>query len=198
MLKINLKTNKKPTLILSKGFTLIEVIVATGIFITVMVIGVGGLLTSTNQAKEARAVKVVMDNLNFSMDNISRSLRLGSNYRISSGGTLNPITGGLFGNEIVFRPDESNVGAQDVRFGFNNNRIEKCDPYPYAGPPPGSCVFITTDKINIVDLYFETRGTDVADFIQPSVFIKIKGNVIVNGKTIDFDLHTLASQRNAE
>jgi prepilin-type N-terminal cleavage/methylation domain-containing protein len=71
-MKKNLQTNK--------GFTLIEVMVAVGLFVTVMLIGVGAVLNTNVTHKRTLAVRQVLDSVNFLVEDMARNIRLGSNY----------------------------------------------------------------------------------------------------------------------
>ncbi len=64
----------------NKGFTLIEVMVATTIFMIVMLMGVGALLVSSNSAKKSEALRSAMDNVSFAVEGMTRALRMGSNF----------------------------------------------------------------------------------------------------------------------
>ena len=186
-----------------KGFTLIEVMVATSIFMIVMLAAMGGLLTASASAKKARALRIAMDNVNYAMDSMSRTIRLGSNYNCSSGTPNYPsaITNQdcSSGNTLVFQP--ASVGTsvhteQDTAFlknTLNNkNTVQKCNK------DNNTCINITAPEVDITDLRFTVRGSGSTDSIQPSVFILMKGTVTINGEVTDFALQTLASQRNAE
>jgi len=63
-----------------KGFTLIEMIVAMAIFTIALLIIVGALVSLTNESRKARAVRVVMDNLGASIESMSRTMRMGTDF----------------------------------------------------------------------------------------------------------------------
>ena len=75
---INLQNNAK------KGFTLIELMIATTLFSIIMLMGVGSLVVSSNSAKSAQKLRVAVDNVNFAMESIARELRTGMYYTCSS------------------------------------------------------------------------------------------------------------------
>ncbi len=63
-----------------KGFTLVEVMIAVGLFVTVMLVGVGSVLNTNMNHKRTLAVRQVLDSLNFLAEDMARNIRLGSNY----------------------------------------------------------------------------------------------------------------------
>jgi prepilin-type N-terminal cleavage/methylation domain-containing protein len=62
------------------GFTLIEMMVAVSIFVIVALIASGALMTAQRISQKARAVKLVMDNLNFALDSMALKMRQGRVY----------------------------------------------------------------------------------------------------------------------
>ena len=88
-----------------KGFTLIEMLVSVAIFSVVMVIALGALLSISVSDRKAESLKSVINNLNFSLDSMSRALRTGTNWGCDVNRTLIPsaqtdCSGGA--NEIMF------------------------------------------------------------------------------------------------
>ena len=68
------------TINLQKGFTLIEIIVALGIFSVVAVVSLGALVKIIDANRKAQTLQAAMTNLNFALDAVSRELRVGSSY----------------------------------------------------------------------------------------------------------------------
>jgi prepilin-type N-terminal cleavage/methylation domain-containing protein len=65
----------------SRGFTLIEIIVSVSIFTIVMLVTMGALLTLNDSSRKAQALRTVIDNLNFAVEDMSRKIRTGDIYR---------------------------------------------------------------------------------------------------------------------
>lgn len=193
MIKIfsNKNKSKYPT---NQGFTLIEILVASAVFIVVMLAALGSLLIASNYSKKAKALSAAMDNVNYAMDSMSRSLRTGSNYNCSVGITLptSSLSDCSSGTELAFAPAYHSLA--DTKFYWNTlgtpHTLQKCTPL--------GCVDMTSNEVDITSLRFVVRGTDLYDGIQPSVYILIRGTVTVKGEVTSFALQTLASQRNAE
>lgn len=173
--------------ILNKGFSLIEIMISTAIFTFVMVVAIGAFMTSSHGAKESKALRVAMDNINFAMDNVTRELRVGSSYNDNS-----PKS------QISFQPYDLAVPRRYFYLNSLTSSIDKCD---LALPPDPNavCAPLTSPEVEITDLEFTVyNDTNVASGTQPSVYIEMEGQVTINNITESFDLNTLASQRNAE
>lgn len=177
----------------NKGFTLIEIMIATVVFLLIMVAAIGALVTTSNAAKNSKALRSAMDNVNYAMDNISRSLRLGSLYNCGSNITLpTSSTSDCSGSsEIAFMSSGSSI--QNTSFKLGSGSLLKCE-----GSRTPECLALTSDDVEITDLKFYTRGSSVLDSSQPSVLIFIKGAVTINGEVTEFALQNYVSQRNAE
>src|SRR3989338_10973675 len=70
----------------SAGFTLVEMIVAVGFFTVIMLVVISGLASVSGANEKARTMRVVIDNLNFAVENMARTLRVGSDYHCGGGG----------------------------------------------------------------------------------------------------------------
>jgi len=67
----------------NKGFTLIEMMVAVSIFIIVAFIVTSALLTLSAAYKRSQKMRLTLDNLNFSLQDMSINLREGKNLQCS-------------------------------------------------------------------------------------------------------------------
>jgi len=154
------------------GFTIIEMVVAVGVFAVVITISLAAFLNISNIQKRAEALRVINNNLNFSLETMMREIRAGSNYRVGSGGTSLTIAG-VSGGDIIYR--------------LNNGRIEKS----VSGSP---FITLTAPEVNITKLFFISRGEPAGDSLQPRVTIVITGSA--GEKTvIKLNLQTTISQR---
>jgi len=194
---INLK-NKKINK--NKGFTLIEIMVATSIFMIVMLMAIGALFVSSNAAKKSKALRTAMDNVNFAMEDMSRSLRLGSNYYCTS----TPVASLPLNNQ-AFQDCASSGGSAIIFTPYNSSQSDTAFQISSFGSPKTvqkvssvGTVSLTAPEVNITDLRFFVRGSDPTDNVQPSVYIMMKGEVIIKGEATSFAVQTLASERDAE
>ncbi len=184
----------------NKGFTLVEIMVATFIFMIIMLAAIGALVSTSNGAKKAKALRAAMDNVNYAMDNMSRSLRLGTNYTCISGSSASlPYSGFRFNcpsgvSTIAFTPVFHTPGQIDTSFERSLlGEIQKC-----TSTPSYNCVSLTAPEVEITDLQFYVNGSLDTDTEQPSVFMRLKGNVTINGDVTSFSLQNYISQRNEE
>ena len=163
-----------------KGFTLIELMVSSAIFIIVMVIAIGAVLSIVDANRKAQSLNTVMTNLNFAVESMVRDINTGSNY--CGGNTCSA-------SSLSF----TNSHGQSVTYSFNkptgqNGQIIKT--------LNGVSAPLTAPETNITSMSFYERGQAVGDGIQPVVLLYLEGKVGISAKTTsDFKLQTLISQR---
>ncbi len=183
---------------------MIEIMVATSIFMVIMLVAMGALITSSDTAKKAQALRSAMDNVNFAMESMTRSLRMGTDYTcVTFGSSVSlpasanadcPFSMGG-GGAVVFTPAEAPT-KRDAAFrvvprqdGSVTNVLQRCMP---------ECVDLVSSDVDIQKLVFYVSGSDPLDKIQPSVYIAIKGSVTVKGEANTFAIQTMTSQRTVE
>lgn len=161
----------------SSGFTLLEMIVATGIFLIVVVIAMAALLNVTSVQKKTASFRAVTDNLSFSLEKIVREIRYGKDY-----GDGNFTSGDSF----VF----TNSSGNKIKYELSDNRIKRTETNP---DNVISSVLMTAPEVVIENLYF-IKGQNT----RPSVTIIINGysgDENINTKS-DLNLQVTVSQRN--
>lgn len=183
--------------------------VATSIFMIIMLMAMGALITTSDTAKKSQALRTAMDNVNFAMESITRSIRMGADYTCvtSSTGVSLPASANADcslstagGGAIIFTPALHAKGARDTAYmlverpvvssqNTSTHGIERCNP---------DCLDLITPEIDIKSLKFFVNGSDVNDKIQPSVYIILKGTVTIKGESTSFAIQTDVSQRNIE
>lgn len=185
-----------------RGFTLIELMVATTIFMSVMLMAMGSLIIAMNGVKKAQALRVSMDNVNFAMETMSRNLRTGMNFYCANAGdnvdlrydTLlgKDCPNGQSGTAVAFRPATYPTNLKIVRtlYKKDGTKLVRCET---GDTDP--CPSIVADNVTVDTLQFYVKGTADNDSIQPSVYIKMEGSVSVKGVPTPFAIQTLASQR---
>lgn len=194
---------KKNKLNLNKGFTLVELLVATLIFTMVAVVSMGALLTTFGSAKNSRALRFAMDNVNFAIESMTRSIRMGTNYICVEGGDDiqmidNPdqtkdCERGTF---LAFIPQKPEEKGLRVGYKISKRNDEKGTLSLQRCIGKEGCVDIVAPDVNIEQLNFSVKGSDPSDQIQAGVYISIKGSVLVEGVPTSFSIQTMASQRN--
>lgn len=68
----------------SKGFTLLEMIVAVGVFAVLASLSVGSLLMLMGAQKKAASLQSIQDNLRFALEAMSKDIRFGDQYYCSN------------------------------------------------------------------------------------------------------------------
>lgn len=183
---INLKRQKNK-IKRNAGFTLVELMVALGLFITVMFVAVGSLMSVVLASKKVQSISIVMDNLNFALENVTRSLRTGFTYHCGSSVPLNtPLDCPLGSNYIAF----TDVNGGTSIFRLDNKHIQR------SKDSGASFVDITAPEIEIDTLLFVVEGSLIGDDKQPRVLIIIEGTAGVRAQEkTSFSVQTTISQR---
>ncbi len=191
------------------GFSLIEMIVSTSVFIVVMLIVVGAMISLDNASRKARAIRVAMDNISAATDSMSRNIRMGSYYHCGCGdatlrGAGDPTTPG----DMTF-PDaprdcpmsdvDGNGGDQCVAFisqqddhivyQLKNGRIQR------SRDGGNTFIPLTAPEITVKNLHFFVNGTQ-PNAQQPVVTILLGGEATLGGKVVtNFNLETTLGSR---
>lgn len=161
------------------GFTLIELMVAISIFMMIMIMAMGSVLVASDVSKKADKLRTAMDNVNFAMESMTRSIRMGTAYGPGSKGN----------NESFSFTDSAGVLTEYYK---DNDTLKRKKGVPGFSFP------LISGEVKVDTLKFFVRGTALGDTIQPSVYIIMKGTVNVKGTPYSFALQTMASQRNLE
>jgi prepilin-type N-terminal cleavage/methylation domain-containing protein len=185
----------------NKGFTLIELMVATSIFVVVMLASMSSLFVLLDSGKSSRALRFAMDNVNFAMESMTRSIRMGTNYYcglagqsvdledLSENNYNDCLSGEDSGTLIAFKPQDT-VAIYKVAYQLLDEAIVMTTDGGVNWVP------ITSDSVKIERLRYFVKGSAPNDNTQASVYIIIKGTVMVKDVPTSFSLQTLASQRN--
>jgi len=174
----------------STGFTLIELVVSLGLFIVVMMISTGALLSLSATNEKVSSMRIGMDNLNLALESISREIRMGTVYNCDYGaGVITDSDDCSFPGADSFTFLSKN-GEQTV-YRLNNNRIERSKN--------GGSTFdlLTAPEITITSLKFMVFGAEgavssVPD--QPRVVISINGISGLKEKS-KFNMQTMVTQK---
>lgn len=156
-----------------RGFTLVEMIVALGIFAVVALVAVGALTKIIDANRKSQTLKSAINNISFALESMSREIRLGTNYdcEVSSSGWTSvsltkkncPVSGGSSGQLLAFKsskPDPSDPSCNLIfayRFNNTDKTLEKAEQK--------SCT----------DIIDEGSGSGHANF-SPVTSVKVKIN----------------------
>lgn len=180
-----------------QGFTLIEILVSVAIFSTVMVISLGALLAMSESDRKAQTLKSVINNLNFSLDAMSRSIRTGVNYHcdVSVGTATDPRD-----------CTQSSGGASSIAFlSAEGQTVKYCRGTGSSCSSDGTAILVskgggtyaplTATEVTITNLQFYVAGAEDPQ-LQPHAVILLSGKVPVSPtQTSTFDLETSVTQR---
>lgn len=163
----------------NQGFTLIEMVVAVGVFTIVIVITLASFLNISDIQNKSIALRVVNDNINFAVETMVRDIRTGKNYCSScSGSSMFNFTNSR-GEQVVYR--------------LSGGVIERSSD--------GGLNFIslTSEEVNIDNFVFTVTGEEVGDAEQPLVTINISGSAGKKGRIItDLSVQATVSQRSLD
>ncbi|MFA6430559.1 MAG: type II secretion system protein [Candidatus Paceibacterota bacterium] len=112
MLKDNSKFNK--------GFTLVEMLVAIAVFMIVMTVAVGSLVSIIDANRKAQAIKNVVNNINFALESISKDMRVGTNFFCLTNALYN--NGTYTSGEYVNDEDACKIGSVGVGYKKEKNK----------------------------------------------------------------------------
>ncbi|HXK35129.1 MAG TPA: prepilin-type N-terminal cleavage/methylation domain-containing protein [Candidatus Paceibacterota bacterium] len=188
----------------NKGFTLIEVMIATTLFSIIMVIGTGAVLNSNTIFRKTENLRTIIDNLHFVMEDMSRSIRTGHGYDCGasigvSEGSLTPTDCSSSINTISFLASESTADPADDDFVVYyidqvNQRIEK-KTKEMSPSDPYFVMTVPEIKINFSKSGFVVSGA--AQGVQPRVLIRLAGEIVDPRQNVvtPFNIQTTVSQR---
>lgn len=197
----------------NSGFTLIEMIVSTSLFIITILVVVGALISLESASRKARTIRVASDNLSAALDSMSRNIRMGSAYHCGCGtdATDLPNTAGdtTYPDEPRECQSDTDGASGEVCFAFEHQNGDVNDPldqYVYRlknsriqrsteGGVANSWLDMTAPEITISNLKFFVGGTTIGSE-QGYVTIVIRGSAGATAKSLTaFDVQTTLSQR---
>lgn len=189
-----------------KGFTLVEMIVSIGLFTIVLFIASSAFLAVLNADRKSRATRIAIDNLNLSLEDMSRRIKTGTTYNCgggagvadcSSGGTVLAITDQdnqrvIYKRGIGTTPITTGSGASGCGATFSSS-TQGC----LIRDKAGTALLVTGKDIHIQNLRFLVNGTAPfpADTTQPYVVVFVEGLTTAGKITSTFKLQTTITQR---
>ena len=176
-----------------RGFTLVEMIVAVGLFAVVMIICVTALLSMVDANRKAQALQSVMNNLNVAIDGMVRAVRMGTDYHCGLTGAsvsgMLPADCGYPGDTFfAFEPYHTGTDPvppwffwyqQDTVNGKLVGRLYRSTDGTQSGG-----IAITAPEVSIDRVRFFVTGSCPAragysctpDDVQPKVLMVIEGS----------------------
>lgn len=170
----------------ASGFTLIEMIVAMGVFTVCVVLIVGALISLNNASRKERAIRVAMDNIGAAIDSMSRNIRMGTTFHCGCGTSGTPSTSGdtTFPTGIRNCPASGGTGDSCMAYeGQDGSDTAANDQIVYklmngqiwrSTNSGANYLAMTAPEINITKLTFFIDGADEGTN-QPVVRIIMRG-----------------------
>lgn len=202
-----------------RGFTLIELLVSVSIFVIVVFVAVGALLNLASVNDKSQTFLIAFENLDFALENMSRTIRDGSFYTCDVNGSIDaplPLSSGsdcssgdgfhfvdAKNNRVMYRLKEDDWDdnpSTDPTGAITRRR------QPPSGPPQDE-IPITSNEVDINELSFIVTGSkpenspppgDVTH-MQPRVLMLLSGTTVLKGvkpeEQADFNVQTTMTQR---
>lgn len=183
-----------------EGFTLVELMVALTLFTFITLAMVSSLYAINNSYRKVVAMRGVLDNLNFAVESMSRTIRTSSDITCDGELATSGARNCLFPNNPKSRISmKSTLGREyDVEYRLNTStkQIEKRID---EGSGYGDWIAITSPEISVEKLSFFVHNSNTSDEAQPYVIMLVSGVATAyTGETTEFALHTLISQRSGK
>ena len=190
---------------LDAGFSLVEMLVATGIFMSIMTLAITALISIMGANKKAQTIKSTIDSVTFAIENISRDMRMGTDYKCFYGSVFtSDCTDSLINGSTAVRY-KNNSGTYIITYKFldtNELTVTTCNVSDPDCTSPTAYLISKDSGANITSMKFYVIGADheldstASTRTQPRVLISTSGLISVKGAgDTTFNLQTSISQR---
>ena len=183
-----------------KGFSLIEMLVAIAVFMSIMTIAISALVTIISANKKAQAIKSTVDSVTFAMEKISRDMRVGHDYECLKDGNYTNICSPEGSNSVQYKTSDDTSVSYTFSKNANGQAIitEKRGGASTDLISGESGVIINNMKFYVFGADTENAASQI-EKTQPRVIITISGAISVKGsEDTAFDLQTTVSQRSRQ
>lgn len=176
-------------MIRSKGYTLIELMIAVGLFAVVMLMASGAYIMMIGLSRQAQGIATGIDNLSFALETMTRTIRTGHGY--SCGGSLGMGDCNSGGSTFTF-VDES---PKTVSYSLSSGAIQRQVSAGAWNPLTDS----SSIRIDSLKFYvFGSRSIAEGDREQSHVTIIITGTVLGEKVPQSFTIETGATMRGSD
>jgi prepilin-type N-terminal cleavage/methylation domain-containing protein len=188
----------------NKGFTILELLVATTLFTVVVTSVSSSFIGIIDSYRKATAMRLVMDNLNASIESMVRGLKTGTTYHCGSTGTkTDPFDCASGLNYIAFETATGLASSATDQVVYCLGGTAGCSATAnqiFRSTDGGStflAVTPTPPAVSITQLLFFVTGTTPNDNLQPRVVIIVRGTATgTNQKSATaFSIQTSVTQR---
>ena len=181
---------------MQKGYTLIEILVAIGIFFVVIAAPTGFFVSSLKAQQKALSSQELTDNISYMLEYMSRAIRMAKKDDING---INCLSG----NKINYEITPSGQGG--IRFKNYKNECQefyledgRIKEYRTGYSQP---LFLTSNDLEVEEFNIFLSGETQIDSFQPKVtiFLKIKGKRSASPELQPkIKIQTTISQRNLD
>jgi prepilin-type N-terminal cleavage/methylation domain-containing protein len=167
-----------------RGFSLVELIVATGLFATIMTISTTAYLVMINANRSAQILSAGTNNLSYALEDMTRNIRTGTQYNCIPASPS---------SDFSFR-DVSGITTTYRRVVSTNGG------YTIVREVAGNPISLTDTMVDIQKLTFTCSGTatgSTGDELQAHVVIVVSGSIFsgLGRPPKGFDIETSATMR---
>lgn len=160
----------------ARGFSLVELLVATALFSIVVAVAASSFLSILNASREARSLGQLMLDIDFALEDMSRNIRTGRDFNPPLEGVGNSTSLSFFDR-----------GGRNVTYRLDGGAILKTVAGQYVD------VRMTSPEIRITRLNFARTDRRTADVDQPRIIIQVVG-ALQNVPESSFFLQTSVTQ----
>lgn len=174
------------------GFTIIELIVAVGLFTFVVIYAIGITISVTRAERKSSDIQAVQDNIRFSLELMTKEMRTGSEFNLST----NCVA--VLGQEITFRSTDA---ATPYRTYYLQNGIIKRIKEVSLPVGCSSAQNLTADEVVVDALAFNLHNASILQATecdgQPTMVINMRlhSSEVLYGAATAMNLQTTIVQR---
>ncbi len=154
------------------GFTLIELIVAIGIFGLVVTMTVSIFVVALISQRRIISLRNVEDNTRFALESMAREIRTGKNF----GGSVNSLS-------------FTNAKSESVIYRLNNNTIEQ------SSDGGANYLIVTGPEVMVDYLNFYLLGQASGDGLEPRVTITVGVTSRIGNQASNIKIQNTISER---
>jgi prepilin-type N-terminal cleavage/methylation domain-containing protein len=187
---------------MKKGFTLVEMIVATGIMLIVVALALTALLSVTAANRRAAATRKLVDNIGPVFESMTRDIRLGNTYHCD---TVLP------GSNFTQAQDCTDYSVPGLLLAFNKINPNSTVVYSWDSVKKkiiksidggANYTDVNLPSISINKLNFYVYGSKSDDMpttnTQARVFIVLQASSGTGKNMVDINLQTTIMQRSVD
>ena len=172
----------------SRGYTLIELMIAVGLFALIMMLAAGAYLMMIGISRQAQGITSGIDNLAFALETMTRTIRTSTAYSCAATSDAGDCPSGGGDTFSVVGP-----GGDAISYWSDGLNIYQTKN--------GDDVQMTDSSIKNVSLTFYSAGLSSSDTTQARVTIVVSGEVtsgIDKTKVVPFTIETGATMRGSD